>query len=81
MPKGQNPRSSSMAKLAAMDKQLKSATSQSGLQKIKTLLKSYTSGYSGETESKEIKALRRKIAIRENALLKNANKRENKQFP
>lgn len=70
-----------MAKLAAMDKQLKDATTQSGLQKIKTLLKSYTTGITSQPESKEVKALRRKIAIRENALLKNANKRENKQYP
>lgn len=81
MPKGQNPRSSSMAKLGAMEKQLENATTQSKLQKVKSLLKAYTTGYTGEAESKDVKALRRKIAIRQDALLKNANKRENKQFP
>ena len=81
MPKGQNPRSSSMAKLGAMEKQLENATTQSKLQKVKSLFKAYTTGYTGESEPSNVKAMRRKIAMRQQALLKNANKMDTKQVP
>ena len=81
MPKGQNPRQGSLAKLGAMEAQLKQATTQSKLQKVKSLLKAYTTGYTGEKEPANVKALRRKIAMRQEALLKNANKMDTKQVP
>jgi hypothetical protein len=81
MPKGQNPRQGALAKMGAMEAQLKKATTKTDLQKVKNLLKAYTTGYTGEKEPANVKAMRRKIAMRQESLLKNANKMDSKQFP
>jgi hypothetical protein len=81
MPKGQNPRQGALAKMGALETQLKNATTQTKLQKVKSLFKAYTTGYTGEKEPANVKAMRRKIAMRQQALLKNANKMDTKQVP
>jgi hypothetical protein len=58
-----------------LDKQLKEATSKSAVQRIKTLLKGYSTGISSSApEADRVKALRRKIVKREESLLRNANR-------
>ena len=76
MPKGSvTPRDRSLQRLSMLDKQLKEATSKSAVQRIKTLLKGYSTGISSSApEADRVKALRRKIVKREESLLKNANR-------
>lgn len=76
MPKGQTPRQNSLVKLEKMDKELKNATSQGFFKKMKNLLDAYTTGYEGEKESPKVKAMRRRIAQRQDYLRRNANKLE-----
>ena len=83
MPKGNvTPRERSLQRLSMLDKQLKQATSKGAVQRVKTLLKAYTTGISSSApELDRVKALRRKIAKREDALLKNANRMTSRQEP
>lgn len=82
MPKGQNPRTASLAKLNKMTEELDNATSKTMVQKAKTLLKAYTTGVDNNTaDSKEVKALRSKIIAREKSLLKNASKLPSRKMP
>ena len=76
MPKGNvTPTDRSLQRLSMLDKQLKDATTPTKLQRVKTLLKAYTTGISSSApEGDRVKALRRKIAKREESLLKNANR-------
>lgn len=72
----------SLVKIKAMDKELKNATDKTMLQKAKTLIKGYAAGVdSSPEETQAVKALRRKIALRENALLKNSKKLPSRQNP
>lgn len=76
MPKDNvTPRDRAMQRLSMLDKQLQAATTPSKVQRVKTLLKSYTTGISSSApEGDRVKALRRKIAKREESILKNANR-------
>ena len=82
MPKGQTPRQNSSAKLLKLEEQLEKATTPTTLQKVKTLLKAYTVGIGDpKEESAAVKKLRRKIAVRQNSMVKNANKIPVRQKP
>jgi hypothetical protein len=76
MPRGNvTPRDRSLQRLSLLEKQVRETTSRGTLQKIKTLLRDYTTGVtSSKPQSDRVKALRRKIAKREESLLKNSNK-------
>lgn len=72
MPKGATPRENQMARLSLLDKQLKDATTEGKLEKVKSLFQAYTGGFVGKKDTPEIKSLRRAIRKREDSLLKNA---------
>ncbi len=76
MPRGNvTPRDRSLQRLSLLEKQVRETTSRGTLQKIMTLLRDYTTGVtSSKPQSDRVKALRRKIAKREESLLKNSNK-------
>lgn len=76
MTERQTPRQNSLVKLEKMEKELKNATSQGFFKKMKNLLEAYTTGYEGEKESAKVKAMRRRIAQRQDYLRRNANKLE-----
>lgn len=73
MPKGQNPRERSLAKLGQLEAQLKTATTPTKIQKLKTLFRAYAGGTGPmPAEKKAVKDLRRKINARQESLLKNS---------
>jgi len=82
MPKGQNPRERSLAKLGQLEAQLKTATTRTKIQKLKTLFRNYTSGTGPmPAENKAVKELRRKIDARQESLLKNSQTLETGRKP